>query len=173
MVKKVTEYVEIEPDATQVVDATVELTAVTDAIKTIKILPIDAYVIHASDEPQSQFVRVHIMRKFMLNRDNHTTQTFDPKGSNCGDPGYYDVTPEDAVHPYLIAHTDQAPPMQYPTDTLHYAEAQRIHQRSKMIQELTEKERNREADEAVRRQHLADLRERMGGDQSGLEDLGV
>jgi hypothetical protein len=54
--------------------------------------------------------RVHIVSRFMLNREDHTQELFDPKGTNCGLPGYYDVSEKDASHFYLLAHTDNPPP---------------------------------------------------------------
>jgi hypothetical protein len=141
----------------------------------VKILPVDSFVIKAGEAPPLELlakaVRVKIVKRFRLNRQDHTTQVFDPAESNCYLPGYYDVTAEDAAHPYLIAHTDKAPPPLYEPGTLAYAEEQQRELKRQHIQKLVARRNESEAMAEVRRQNLAVLRERMGGDKSGLEDV--
>ena len=139
-----------------------------------KILPIDAYVIKAGDQaPAPEVTRVKIVKRFILNRDNHTTFLFDPKSTNCNEEGYYDVSPEDAVHPYLLAHTDNPPPVAHQPGTLKFAEEQQRKIRQDRIQEAIDKQHLNESIAEAKRQNLVGLRNRLGGDNSGLEDVNI
>jgi hypothetical protein len=160
--------VEIEPE--------VQVEPVAKA--SFKVEPVGSYILRADGtiedveivEAPAAVKRVRIMKRFRLNRDNHTTMLFDPKGTNCDLPGYYDVPIEDADHPYLLAHTDNPPQTVIPPGTLAFAEAQHRKMREQSIQNLIEKNRENDAVSEVRRRNFVDLRERLGGDQSGLED---
>jgi hypothetical protein len=150
----------------------------------ITILPVEATVLKADDpvddahndeqgEIVPHLVRVRIIRRFTLNRDDHTAQTFDPKESNCGMPGFYDVPLKDAEHPYLQAFTDHPPPVEISAGTLLFAEHQQRELRLRNIESAIKKQRENEAIAESRRQQFADLRDRMGGDESGLEDARI
>jgi hypothetical protein len=140
---------------------------------TLKIKPVESTVIKAGNKtPDStpSLVRIKILKRFILNKDNHETMLFDPNGTNCDETGHYDVLPEDATHPYLLAHTDKAPPVEFPPGTLRYAEEQQRLKRQMNIEALAEKHNDSEALAEIKRKNLRELRERMGGDKSGLED---
>jgi hypothetical protein len=141
-----------------------------DAPSGFRVLPVDAHVIKAGEQSPAALVRVRIVKRFILNRDNHSTSLFDPKGSNCGEEGYYDVSQEDAKHGYLLAHTDNPPIVTDQPGTLKFAEDQQRKIRQQRINDAVEKHLMNEAAVNVNRQNLTNLRERMGGESSGLED---
>jgi hypothetical protein len=117
----------------------------------------------AADAPE--MVRVQIARAFTLNRDNGTVAAFAPTGTNCGEPGYYDVTRDDAEHWFLQANTTTPPPPIPPlpgTPAAVEIERKKLTRR-RLVEGAREQEARDTADQ-VRREKQAKLRDALGSD---------
>lgn len=96
--------VEAEQDA-RADDASVE------AMEQAEAMPVPP----APDRPADQtdtppgMVRVKVLKPFALNT-RHTVTTYTPQGTNCGLPGEYDLSPEDADHWFTKFHLVNPPP---------------------------------------------------------------
>lgn len=113
----------------------------------------------ASDQPQSAaegearpadqvdtpegLTRVQILTSCRIIRNDGTTQTFTAEGTNCGLPGFYDVSEADASHWYLQAHSSNPPPPLPPmpgTAAAVQIEAQKAARRRQLESVLDEEE---------------------------------
>ena len=114
-------------------------------------------------ETPEGMTRVHIVRNFVLNRGRGHSQTkYTIDGTNCGLPGYYDMTEEDANHFYVRLNSDNPPettPMPGTTAAREVIESE-AEQRA-----LDEAAVRREADrktEQARRGKQKDMKEKLG-----------
>lgn len=87
-------------------------------------------------------VRVRIARSFILAMPSGRKTHFKVDESNCGEPGVYEVTPEEADHWFLKQHCENPPKLNEPViGTPAYISAQ---QRAHHVRELHEARLNEE-----------------------------
>lgn len=55
------------------------------------------------------YSRVHVVNNFNLNLGHGQVYQFTTKGTNCGEPGYYDLPNDQANHWYTLANSDATP----------------------------------------------------------------
>jgi hypothetical protein len=115
-----------------------------------------------TDTPEGM-VRVQIVQNFRLVRDDHTTQEFTERGTNCGLPGFYDVTPEDANHWFLQAHSANPPePLPPMAGTARAAEIEQRKNHRRRLAEMAADQEEQNAATEVRRDRQNRVRRALG-----------
>lgn len=64
--------------------------------------------------PADEQVQVVVVKNFTLVRNDSTSDTFTTTGTNCGLPGTWNMSKEDAEHWYAMKHCDGPPVMESP-----------------------------------------------------------
>lgn len=114
-------------------------------------------------ETPEGMTRVHVMNNFTLNRGPGGYETFTKTGTNCGLPGYYDMTPEDAEHWFVQAHSENPPePLPPMAGSQAAAEVVTTQLRRRQLHDNAIEQEAHLAQENVRRGKQKRIKEQMG-----------
>lgn len=107
--------------------------------------------------------RVTVIKDYTLARPDGSKQTFTAKGTNCGLPGKYDMTPDDATHWFTLLNSDTPPEMPPPAPgTRAAAEAEMAKSRTDALLQARVREANQHEVTRERRRRQGELADKLG-----------